>query len=342
VLRVAAFTGGVNEPSARFRVRQYIPRLCKEGIKIHEMPARFGAYPPRAPWRRPLWGVASLAVQIPNIVASRRYDVVMFQREMVSTLVTLEPWMKQPRVLDVDDAIFLFRGGKAARHLAELSDLIICGNSFLADWFSQWNRNIVIIPTAVDSERFVPQTELGKEKRNLIIGWIGTSSNLGYLVNIEPALARVMGQYPQLRLSIISDRVPELRLVPPERVDFHRWSEKIEVVRIQRMDIGIMPMEDATWTRGKCAFKMLQYMSCGIPVVVSPVGMNNEILALGEVGFAAETTDQWVNALSCLLSNKEQRLFMGENGRKIVLDRYSIDVVAPNLGAVLLQVAKSS
>jgi glycosyltransferase involved in cell wall biosynthesis len=335
MLRVAAFTGGGNEPSARFRVRQYIPRLCKEGIDICEIPSRFGAYPPHAPWRRPWWGIASLAAQIPNVVNSRRYDTVLLQREMVSTFVTLEPFIKQPRVLDVDDAIFLFRGGKTARRLADLSDWIICGNNFLAEWFARWNRNITIVPTAVDSERFVPQRKSGWPDREIIIGWIGTSSNLKYLLGIEQALAKVMIQNPQTRLNVVCDRVPEFRALPPDRVNFYLWSEESEVVQIQRMSIGIMPMDDTTWARGKCSFKMLQYLSCGLPVVVSPVGMNAEILAMGEIGYGASTIDQWVDALAHLSENPELASRMGGAGRSLVERSFSIEVIVPRLAACL-------
>ena len=187
MLRVAAFTGGVTVPSARFRVRQYMPALLQQGVAISEMPSRFGIYPPQNKWIRPFWAGATLAEQIPKIIKSHQYDVVLLQREMLSSFVTLEPLTKTPRVLDVDDAIFLHRNGDFARRLAQISDQMICGNTYLADWFSAWNKDITVIPTAVDTDRYVPVIKQGKCEGEIIIGWIGTSGNLKYVYAIEAA-----------------------------------------------------------------------------------------------------------------------------------------------------------
>jgi len=328
-------------PAARFRVRQYIPRLRESGIEVAEMISRFGCYPPRDAWRRPFWGGAMLAAQIPSVIMSHAYDVVMLQREMMSTRVTLEPFLKRPLVLDIDDAIYLHRHGKPARRLAELSDMIVCGNDYLAEWFGQWNKNVTVIPTAVDSERFTPRVEHGQRDKATVIGWIGTSSNLKYLTSIESAIAQVMGQWPRTRLSVVCDRAPRFRAIPPERLEFHHWSEQTEVSLIQAMDIGLMPMEDTLWARGKCAFKMLQYMSCGLPVVVSPVGMNAEVLSMGDVGFRATTASDWVEGLTLLLENQELATKMGLEGRHLVERSFSVKAIAPRLADSLKAVSKA-
>jgi len=335
VIRVAAFTGGATVPSARFRVRQYIPSLLREGICVEVMYRHLGSYPPKEKWLRPLWAGATLLEMIPKVIKSHSYDVVLLQREMLSTFVTLEPLTKKPRILDVDDAIFLQRNGDLARRLAQMSDRVICGNAYLADWFSSWNRNVTVIPTAVDTVRYVPRTARGQSEGRKVIGWIGTSGNLKYLYSIEAALAKVMIIQPDAKIRIVCDQVPEFRLIEAKRCEFIRWSESIEVESIQSMDIGIMPLEDSAWARGKCSFKMLQYMSCGVPVVVSPVGMNAEVLAMGNVGIGACTQEQWLDALVALFDSAAMRSDMGAVGRRVAVESFSIHALAPRLATCL-------
>ncbi|HUW29072.1 MAG TPA: glycosyltransferase family 4 protein [Sulfuriferula sp.] len=336
MIRIAAFTGGLSIPSARFRVRQYIPALRLEGVEVKEFDSGFGQYPPEVRWARPFWALATLAERLPDVVMSHRYDAVLLQREIMSSFVTLEPLTTRPRILDVDDAIFLQRGGGFAKRLAELSDKVICGNSYLAEWFGRWNINVDIIPTAVDTERYLPNAETKPSDSPLIIGWIGTSGNYKYLYGIEGALAKVMRVHPSTRLKVVGDQLPEFRHLPPDQVDFVSWSEAIEVQAIQSMDIGIMPLEDSPWTRGKCSYKMLQYMATGLPVVVSPIGMNAEVLTLGELGIGATTKKQWIDGLIALLENKTLRARLGSEGRRVVESSFSIHVVAPQLARSLL------
>ena len=115
MIRIAAFTGGLSVPSARFRVRQYLPALRREGIEVTEFDSGFGQYPPQVRWARPFWALATLAERLPDVVMSHRYDAVLLQREIMSSFVTLEPLTTRPRILDVDDAIFLQRGGGFAK-----------------------------------------------------------------------------------------------------------------------------------------------------------------------------------------------------------------------------------
>lgn len=333
--RIAAFTGGISVPSARFRVRQYIPALREEGVKIAEFYSGVGQYPPRIRWVRPFWAIATLAERLPNVVRTHRYDAVLLQREIMSSFVTLEPLIKRPRILDVDDAIFLQRGGGFAKRLAELSDKVICGNNYLAEWFGRWNVNVDVIPTAVDTERYFPNAKTKSPEQSQIIGWIGTSGNYKYLYGIEGALAKVMRAQPGTRLKVVGDQLPEFRHLSLDQVDFVSWSEAIEVQAIQSMDIGIMPLEDSPWARGKCSFKMLQYMATGLPVVVSPVGMNAEVLTLGELGIGATTEKQWIDGLIALLENRTLRTRFGAEGRRVVESSFSIRVVAPQLARSL-------
>ena len=329
-MKVAAFTPGGDVPSARFRVRQFIPHLRALGVTLDEMATRTVAYPPRRRWARPAWGAARLAELAYLSARSHRYDAVMLQREMISSMVTLEATTGRPRILDVDDSIHLARGGKTARRLAELSTRVIAGNAYLADWYRRWNRDVVILPTAVDSERYRPAAATA-DRETLVIGWIGTSANHAYLAGIEPALVRVVAAHDRVRVRIVSDRPPPFAVLDPARWSFSPWSEEREVADIQSMDIGIMPLVDSEWARGKCSFKMLQYMSCGLPVVVSPVGMNAEVLREGAIGHAARNESEWTDALSGLLGSARSRAAMGAAGRALVERRYATRVLAAEL-----------
>lgn len=337
-ITIAALTGGRNVPSARFRVRQYIDHLAGEGVEVTEFPAPWGMYPPFNVMARPAWCMASLFARLPTVLQSYRYDLTLLQREMLSTFVTLEPFTKRPRILDVDDAIWLHPRGQFAARLASKCEGVLCGNAFLADYFRQWNPNVTIIPTAVDTDRYIQ----GKSVDAPIIGWSGTSSGLKYVYEIEPALAAVLQKVPSAKLRIVCDAMPTFRTIPTSRAEFIRWSPANEVRAIQEMAVGIMPLDDSLWVRGKCSFKMLTYMACGIPVVVSPVGMNAEILTHGRVGFGVSTLDEWVDSLLQLAGNIGQRVEMGKIGRQTVLDNYSVNVIAPRLAQALIRVANAN
>jgi glycosyltransferase involved in cell wall biosynthesis len=335
-IKVAALTGGKHVPSARFRVRQLIPALSEQGVLMHEFIPPVSKYPPARKWLRPMWAMAALTGRMPAVVATHRYDIVLLQRELLSTLVTLEPLTKRPRVLDIDDAIFLHRGGRFARRLAQQSDLIVCGNDFLAERFAQWNRNVVVIPTAIDTRRYTPKKWSHKSQDKLVIGWTGTSGNFKYLYQIETALEKVIKTLPNVLFRVIADKEPRFTGALKEKLDFILWSPETEVTGVQNMTVGIMPLDDTEWERGKCSYKMLQYMACGIPVVVSPVGMNAEVVSLGEIGTGARSQDDWVNALLTMLSlDDSERKRIGAIGRHIVEKHFSIDAVTPRLSHVL-------
>jgi glycosyltransferase involved in cell wall biosynthesis len=335
IIKVAALTGGKYDPSARFRVRQLIPALLQEGIIMDEFIPVISKYPPLQKWLRPLWAIGALTARIPGVIATHRYDVIFLQRELISTLVTLEPMTKRPRVLDVDDAIFLHRGGKFAERLAQKVELIICGNDFIAERFSEWNKNIAVIPTVVDSHRYIPGKGNCTSNSKQVIGWIGISRNFNYLYKIESALERVIKARPEVILKIISDRRPKFKGKLSGKFKYVKWSPKTEIADIQSITIGIMPLDNTDWEKGKCSFKMLQYMSCNIPVVVSPVGMNAQILNESKVGFGVNTLEEWTDALIYLLDSSEKRKKMGFNGRKLVEEKYSIDAIMVKLSSYL-------
>jgi glycosyltransferase involved in cell wall biosynthesis len=331
-LRVAAFTAGSAAPSARFRVRQYVDPLAALGIELSETWPLLGAFPPKSRALRPAWLAGTLAQRLVQVAANRDVDVTLLQREMVSTLPTIEGLTRRPRVLDIDDAVHLRRGGWTARRLAAGADLVVVGNCWLAEIWRQWHRSVEVLSTPVDTGRYAVGPLPGKPA----IGWIGSADNLPYLTRIEPAFERVVARFPDTEIAVCCDRPPELARLP---VRYVPWSPEAEGDFLGSISIGVMPLADGPWERGKCSFKMLQYMAAGRPCVVSPVGMNAELLREAELGLAATTTDEWAEALSSLLAEPDTAARLGAAGRAVAAERYSVAVLAPRLAHLLRGVA---
>lgn len=333
-LRVAAFTGGRNVPSARFRVRQYIDDLDVSGVALSEyFPGSGNAYPPPGNMRRLPW-IASLAAQrVAQVAAARHSEVTILQRQMISTINSFECFTRRPRILDVDDAIWLSARFRSVGRLAGACNGVICGNTWLADYFSKHNPTIHLLPTAVDTRLWLPPTSTRSSGRR-ILGWIGTAGNLPYLKAIESALAVVLKMQPDVDLLVVCNEAPTFTSLPHDRVRYKPWSEATEIADIQSMYLGLMPLTDSPWARGKCSFKMLQYMACGVPAVVSPIGMNSEVAARGGAVTAARD-EEWVDSLVTLLSNERLYAALSNQARATILQHYSTERVATKLGEIL-------
>jgi glycosyltransferase involved in cell wall biosynthesis len=325
-------------PSARARVRQYIDPLSKLGIAVQEYPLPWGNILPRRRSLRPLWMAATALSRTATLACSWKADVTWISRQVLPAFAPLHPLAKRPIILDVDDAVWLNTGGHRAQNLARASDLVVCGNTFLANQFSQWNQNITIIPTAVNTTWYRPRRQRPGDPP-LILGWTGTSVNFPFLYAIEGALARVLVQCGNARLLIVADRPPAFKYLPPERVEFELWTPRTELAAFARMSIGLMPLVDNPWCNGKCSYKMLCYMAAGLPVVVTPAGMNREVLALGEVGFGANTEPEWFTALSTLLRDAAIRQRMGTAGRAVVEQHFSLHRLAARYAAAFTSLA---
>lgn len=330
--RLVGITQGVSQPSTRFRWSQYVEDLKENGFNVSELRSYFGAYAPASHIRRPAWLAATMAESLMRTLRANQYDLRFLQRNLTATLCTWEPLLRKPFVFDVDDAIFLGPRGASADHIARSASLIICGNNFLANHFSR-HGHVVVMPTAVDTSRFVLRA--GQMTSRPVIGWSGSSSGLKYLYGIESAIQRLLYRHPEALFKVVSDKAPIFKTLPSDRVLYEPWSPDREVAALHGFTVGIMPLADDLWARGKCSFKMLTYMSVGLPVVVSPVGMNVEILDQGHCGFAAKTPDDWVDAISNLLSDPALAGQMGRTGRRIIEARYARNVIAPQLAQLL-------
>jgi len=325
--RVVAITGGRFVPSRRFRVKALVPYLQTHGIHLDELCPRLSSYPPSTKIARPVWFISALVERLTYVLRANGYDAIILQRELISTLATIEGLLPGPRILDVDDAIFLHRDGRAARKIASGCLLVVCGNEYLAESFSQWTERIAIIPTGVDTQRLRPAESNGRDDE-LTIGWIGTVGNFQFLEQMKSALASVLKRHKKVIFRLISSERPDFLDDLGDQVDFVQWYPGIEESLIPTFSIGIMPLADNGWSRGKCAFKMLQYMAAGIPVVTSKVGVNAQLLNQDEIGIGVLKSDQWVEALEFLLSDPTSRHRMGANGRALAVAEYSLPKIA--------------
>lgn len=349
--RVLAITSGRDTPSARFRFRQYYPELERHGLIVDEACPLInnGARLPGALGRvrmRYILPVAfaqivlNLALRVPSIVRQFRSDVTWLERHFVPGADFLGVLLKRPYVLDLDDAVWLYNpfGERMTALLVRRATGVIAGNATIADWCKQYNGNVREIPTAIDCVRFVPQ--LRNEEASFVLGWTGTSVNFDHLRMIESVLATFLASEPAARLRVVADRKPEFERIPAAQFEFIQWSPEVEAESVATMDVGLMPLDDNPVTRGKCSFKMLQYMACAKPVVVSPVGFNSQILAMGDLGYGPSSKEAWLTALKELRMDRSLRSRLGEVGRKVAMERFDTRVVAAQVADFLRQCAR--
>jgi glycosyltransferase involved in cell wall biosynthesis len=299
-------------PSTRYRVLQYLPFLEREGIgfRIEEIPRKW--------WlRRSIFGLAS------------DFDVTFLQKRLFgwTDLQLLRRFAKR-LVYDFDDAV-MYRSfpnppdsrtrAKRFSNTVRASDLVIAGNEYLLKEAMKFNPSSIIIPTVVDEERYIPKKIWNKGK--VTLGWIGTESTLIYLKKLTPVFKILSSRIKDIELKIVCNQFPD---IPEIKVIKKKWKYEEEIEDLHSFDIGLMPLDDDPWSRGKCGFKLLQYMACGIPCVCSPVGVNREIVKHGKSGFWAVDIEAWVLHISMLINDPSLRRRMGEEARKFVLDNYSL------------------
>jgi glycosyltransferase involved in cell wall biosynthesis len=215
-----------------------------------------------------------------------------------------------------------------------LARLVIAGNQALADTARRWARRVEVVPTPVDLGRYPERPPAGRRPRTLV--WIGLPENLDYLEALRPVLGRLASEVPDLVLRVVCSRFPDWPEVEIEGVP---WSEEGEAQALATAGVGLMPLVDNAWGRGKCAFKLLQYMAAGLPCVASPVGANRDVVEQGVSGFLAAGDDQWEAALRRLLDDPEVALRMGRAGRDRVRRDFDRRVVIPRLADLLEEAA---
>jgi glycosyltransferase involved in cell wall biosynthesis len=331
MIKVTALTSGKHAPASRFRVRQFIAPLAKRGISVSEF------HPPWSKYTMASVVPLGMIVRLPGVLAARSSDITWFERELIPGRFTLEGYAGRRRLFDVDDAIWLLSETRFSEKIVELCDGVIAGNQFIADHYRRQGARCWVVPTSIDTNVWRPIEK--REHARWTIGWIGSQSNLPYLYEIEEPLADFLAQHDAAQLLIVSDREPSFKKIPASALRFVRWSPQTEVGLVREMDVGLMPLADTEWTRGKCAFKMISYMAVGIAVIVSPVGVNKEVLKQGAVGLAARTADEWYDALHVLYEDRALGSGMGATGRLLVEQHYSVNRNVVALADIFQEVA---
>lgn len=239
-------------------------------------------------------------------------------------------------VLDVDDAVFLTFPEKIPE-LIRWSDHVVVSNRPLRDWVSQYTQNITEIPTCVPLARYPRRSPQPTDSSAPVVGWIGTTSNLGFLSVCAGALRRLARERKYTLMVVAPTDAPLKQIdLTGVSVRFEPWAPATEVARLQEMDVGIMPLpEGQEWMRYKAATKLVQYMAIGIPAVASPIGVNADILAGSRVGLAATNEDEWLEGLRTLVRDPELRNRMGDAGRNLVESRYCVEANLDTLEKVL-------
>ncbi len=315
---------------------QYRPYLGGRGIELELRPLLGDDYIERfargAPQPRSAI-IRGYARRVTDLLQARRFDVVWVQYEALPYLPGLAEQVLAltgvPIVYDIDDAIFhqydrhaspLVRRmlGRKLVPLLRGASACLCGNAYLRSYAARYCPNSNIVPTVVDTNDYRPPDEA--RSTSPVIGWIGSPSTWSYVEPLLPTLLPLLARHGvTMRVVGAGPRARGIR-----GVDAIEWTEANEVTDIQQMDIGIMPLPDEPWARGKCGYKLIQYMACGLPVIASPVGVNQEIVTPGRNGFLATDTREWVEALERLISDAALRRTFGGDGIDTIEARYSL------------------
>ncbi len=213
-------------------------------------------------------------------------------------------------------------------------DFVIAGNQFLKSEVLPYNPNVTVIPTSINLSHYTFKEDFYREG-SPTIGWLGSSSTLKYLKTLMPIFGNLYQRYPHFQVKIVCDQFLDSSKVPLTK---KRWSLEEEEADLKSFDIGVMPLSNDLWSKGKCGLKILQYQSVGIPVVCTPVGINRDIVEDGVNGFWAEDGDAWEDRLLKLIRDEGLRREMGLEGRKIVENDYSLDINAPKMVEVFKKV----
>lgn len=340
--------------SQRFRMEQFFPYLRNHGFVcdyswfISERGDK--VFYSRGHWFDKL-GVFTKAflVRLRDVLRANNYDIIFIQREAFMTgSVFFEKKFSKSKakvVFDFDDAIWLYdvssfnkrfkwlkRPGKTA-DIITLSDLIIAGNSFLAEYARQFNSSVEIIPTVIDTSQYLPTKKAASDTKPVCIGWSGSKTTIKHFALIMPVLKKLKKIYGD---RIIFLQIGDSNFKDDElKIESKDWNFEDELKELTRIDIGLMPLPDDKWSKGKCGFKALQYMALEIPPVVSPVGVNTEIIEHTVNGFFANDEEEWMAAISKLIVSSELRNQIGIAARQTVIQRYSLQVFESKMELLL-------
>jgi len=344
---------GILAASSRTRVFQYLPYLEQRGVQcrvIIVLPDRGIAgsqiLVTHSAWRKLLYYIwaswRTLACGLYIWWQAGRYHLLFIQKIIFPAPVR---WLlkrrRVPILFDFDDAIFTTevrqqnwlaawkqrRNAAGVPAMLELADRALVENEYTAGFAARHGSEVTIITGPIDTERYCSSGK-SREENGVVLGWIGSASTLSYLELIRAPLQRLGRRFAHLRLRIVGAAAVDLEGIS---VETKPWSLEEEVDDLQGFDIGLMPVPDDPWTRGKGGYKLLQYMAMELPVVTSPVGINQEIVRDGRNGFWARSPEEWEERLTRLIEDPQLRAAMGVQGRRVVEGEYALDLSSRRL-----------
>ena len=328
-MKVAFLIHSLEVSSCRYRVLQYLPYLKKQGVNL-------SIHFYKRKWLDKLKFYNSLG----------EYDILYVHRKL---FLPVEFWYIRRKakkiIYDFDDALMYRSSGSKSpysfsrrvrfAYMMKRVDFVIAGNQFLKSEVLAYHPNVEVIPTSIDLSRYSLKGDF-HQGGPITIGWLGSSSTLKYLKSLLPTFEKLYQEYPYFQIKMVCDQFLESDHVPMIN---KRWALEEEESDLKSFDIGIMPLSNDLWSKGKCGLKILQYQSMGVPVVCTPVGINRDIVEDGVNGFWAKNEGEWEERLLKLIKEEGLRKEMGMKGRKTVEKVYSFEVNAPRILNVITKVS---
>lgn len=358
-MRVLALVPSIfdTSPGQRYRIEQWAPLLQERGVEITYAPFESEQLHSLIYKHGALTGKLRLVAdsfkrRLSEVRKAREFDLVYVFREAAllgpPIFERLVHQTRVPMVFDFDDAVFVSYRSPANGYLSylkfagktkticRLSAHVMAGNPYLADYARQVNDHVTVIPTTIDTEKYKPIAR--DESQVPVIGWTGSFSTVQHLDTLRSALAKLAKRH-NFRLRVIGTAQYELEGVDVEAMN---WKADTELEDLSNIDIGVMPLPNDAWSKGKCGLKALQFMALSIPTVCSPVGVNTDIIQDNENGMLADSEDEWVDKLSQLVESMELRKRLGRAGRRTVEEKYSAKTQAPRVYDVFKSVLRSA
>ena len=325
-------------PSSRYRIYNYIEKYEKNGIKC-KYKYFWGDYYLKNIITEKNYIARSLKLLFyyPFCVFRRflsislvlNYDIIHIERDFCPGIPPIGEYiitriLNKKMIYELDDAVYLTNipAGKT-EEVMRLASGIIAGNEILAEYANRFNTNVLIIPTAIDTEKYYLEKErIQKTEQTVTIGWIGTYTTLKYLDILKTVFEQLAKKY-DFKLNVICNN--RLEWNNNIKLNNIQWQLNFYIQELCKFDVGVMPLNDTEWEKGKCGFKLVQYMGVGLPIIASAVGVNKEIITHGENGFLANNEEEWYKYLEMLIVDKNLRKRMGEYGLNMVEKNYSIN-----------------
>ena len=345
-------------PSQRYRLEQWEPLLRERGVEITYEPfedeeLHASLYKPGMIGKKLQLVTRGLGRRMSLVRKAKDYDLVYIMREAAllgpPLFEKLIHQRRVPIVFDFDDAVFVsyrspsngylsyLKFASKTKTICRIASHVMAGNPYLAEYARQVNDRVTVIPTTIDTEKYrVSQPK--KSSGPPVIGWTGSYSTVQHLDTLRGALKK-LAEREQFQLRVIG--TPSY-LCPPIDVEAMPWLAETELQDLSAIDIGVMPLPDDKWSKGKCGLKALQFMALGIPTICSPVGVNTDIIQDDQNGFLAGTEDEWVDKLTRLLRSRELRQRLGQAGRATVEQKYSAITQSPRVYEIFKSVLRDA